>query len=425
MPDAPPSGKSGKKSIFSFGFNIILLGIVSFFMDVSGEMIAPLLPIFVTGLGGTAAMVGLIEGVADGTASLMKVFSGYWSDKIGRRKIFVNVGYGLSAVSRVFLPFATSWTHVLGVRFSERVGKGIRNSPRDAIIASSADKDIRGRAFGFHRAMDTAGAVVGPLIVVALILAFKVSDFKTIFMIAIVPAFIAMILTFFVKEKKNGTMRKFLLAKPNRDFIWILVIGGLFSFGNVSYAFFILKASQALGLGSTKFLTQAGAVQVIVPILLIYVFFNLIYALCAMPAGSLSDKIGRRPTIIMGYLIFSLCAIGFAFVESVPQSLALPMLIGIFALYGLSQAVNEVIPNALVADISDPENRATTIGAYNMIVAIVNIPSDLAAGLIWIYGGNWGMKPGMLTFLICAGIGIASAVLFQIFVNGKKKTVGA
>lgn len=415
-----------KKPLFSFGFNIILLGIVSFFMDVSGEMIAPLLPIFITGLGGTAAMVGLIEGVADGTASLMKVFSGYWSDRIGKRKIFVNVGYGLSAVSRIFLPFSTSWTHVLAARFSERVGKGIRNSPRDAIIASSAESGERGRAFGFHRAMDTAGAVVGPLIVVALILAFKVSDFKTIFMIAVVPAFIAMIFTFFIKEKKNGTMRKFLLKKPSRDFIWILIIGGLFSFGNVSYAFFILKASQALGLESTKFLTQAGAVQVIVPILLIYVFFNIVYTLCAMPAGSLSDRIGRRPTIIMGYLVFSLCALGFAFAEKVPRALVLPMLVGVFALYGLSQAINEVIPNALVADISDPENRATTIGAYNMIVALVNIPSDVAAGLIWIYGGNFGMEPGMLTFLVCAGIGILSAILFQVFVNGRKeKAVGA
>jgi len=162
--------------------------------------------------------------------------------------------------------------------------------------------------------------------------------------------------------------------------------------------------------------------QIIVPILLIYVFFNLVYALCAMPAGSLSDRIGRRPTIIAGYLIFSLCAIGFAFVEAVPAAAALPMLVGIFALYGLSQAVNEVIPNALVADISDPQNRATTIGAYNMIVALVNIPSNLAAGIIWIYGGNWGMAPGMLTFIICAGIGILSAALFQIFVNGRKSS---
>ncbi len=413
---------STKKSILGFGFNIILLGVVSFFMDVSGEMIAPLLPIFVTSLGGTAAMVGLIEGVANGTASLLKVFSGYWSDRVGKRKIFVTAGYGISAVSRLFLPFAASWTHVLGIRFSERVGKGIRNSPRDAIIASSADKGARGSAFGFHRAMDTAGAVVGPLIVVALILAFKVADFKTIFMIAVVPAFIAVLLTFFIREKRDKNIRKFILAKPSKEFLWILVIGGLFSFGNVSYAFFILKASQALGLGGSKFLTHSWAMQIIVPILLIYVFFNLVYALCAMPAGSLSDRIGRRPTIIAGYLIFSLCAIGFAFVEAVPAAAALPMLVGIFALYGLSQAVNEVIPNALVADISDPQNRATTIGAYNMIVALVNIPSNLAAGIIWIYGGNWGMAPGMLTFIICAGIGIASAALFQIFVNGRKSS---
>ena len=408
---------SGKKPILGFGFNVVLLALVSFFQDVSSEMIAPLLPLFVISLpGASAAMVGLIEGLADSTSSLLKVFSGYFSDRAGKRKAFVTAGYGFSTLAKAFLPFASAWTHVLGVRFADRVGKGIRTAPRDAIIAASADANSRGRAFGFHRAMDTAGAVFGPAVVVLLLVFLKL-EIRQIFLIALIPAFIAVALTLFVKERKEGTIKRFLLAKPKKEFVWMLAIGGLFSFGNISYAFFILKASQVLGTAAAGTKILGGTGGGIIPVLLIYIFFNIVYALSAMPAGSLSDKIGRRPTIIAGYLIFALCALGFAFVESLPSAAALPVIVGLFALYGVSQAVNEVIPRALVADISDPANRATTLGAYSMIVALVNLPSDVVAGLIWIYGWEWGMKPGMLTFLVCAGIGIVSAVLFQIFVN--------
>jgi MFS family permease len=278
-----------KRKFFGFGRNVFVAGLVSFFMDVSSEMIYPLVPLFLANvLGINKSVIGLIEGIAESTASLLKVFSGWFSDKIGNRKWLMAAGYGISTLSRPIVALATGWHHVLGSRFMDRFGKGIRTAPRDAIIAESSEKTHLARAFSFHRSLDTMGAVVGPALAFLFLGIFS-NNYRAVFWLSIIPGAIAVLLIiFFIIEKKKTTTAyserpKLTLKHFDWKFRVFVAIATLFALGNSSDVFLILRAQQI------------GIPTVMIPI--VYLLFNLVYSFSAIPAGIVADKFGRKKVI--------------------------------------------------------------------------------------------------------------------------------
>ncbi|RKY40264.1 MAG: MFS transporter [Candidatus Omnitrophota bacterium] len=374
--------------------NIILLGIVSFLNDLSSEMIMPILPMFITALGGNSLVVGLIGGLRNSISSLLKVFCGWWSDKTGKRKVFVSSGYLISSIFKLFLAFSKTWLQILIFASLERTGKGLRTAPRDAIIADSMPKE-KGKGFGIHRALDTSGAILGSIIVF-LLFWFLNFDFKTIIFIAAIIAFTSLAPLYFIKEKNRDSHNLSLkislknLSPPLKLFI---LISGTFALANFTYMFFILKAQKFF----------EGKLSVGIPILL-YVFFNIFYAVFAIPFGELSDKIGRRKTLVFGYLLFSLVSLGFIFANSLAAFIIL------FALYGIVYAIVDGNQRAFVSDLSSEELRATALGTFHTIIGLAALPGSLIAGLLWQINPN-------ITFIYSTGISIISVVLFLSFKN--------
>ncbi len=369
------------------------LAIASFFSDVASEMIFPILPLFLANvLNINKSLIGLIEGISESFSSILKVISGYLSDKLRKRKIFMIMGYGIPILSKPILALSTSWIHALIFRWFDRTGKGLRTSPRDALIAEYSDKNTRGKYFGFHRTMDTLGAVVG-VIITFLIINFFGLQYRLIFWFAIIPAFISlMIIQFYVKEKKDGSYNhKFKLDGLNKNFKIFIAISFLFSFANFSYTFFILRAQNYLFLIA------------LIPIA--YLVYNLSYAGAALPFGELSDKIGRKSTLIIGYLLFSLTTLGFAF------AINTYMLWILFILYGLSIAIIETIPKAFISDITPKDKIGTALGFYFMVTGIVVLFSNITAGLLWDKLGVTVM------FSFSAVISVIGAILLALFVK--------
>jgi len=386
-----------EKKLFGFGRNVTIAGLVSFFMDVSSEMIYPLVPLFLANvLGVNKSVIGLIEGIAESTASLLKVFSGWFSDRIGNRKWLMAVGYGISTLSRPFVALATSWQQVLGSRFIDRFGKGVRTAPRDAIIAESADRAYLGRAFGFHRSMDTMGAVVGPALAFFFLGLFS-NDYRKVFWLSMIPGVIAVLLIiFFITENKKAVAihadrPKLTLKHFDWRFKFFIIIASLFAVGNSSDVFLILRAQQV------------GVSTHMIPV--IYLIFNLVYSLSSIPAGVAADRFGKKRVILLGFVLFAFLYYGFG-VASGTKTIWI-----LFGLYGLFMGLTEGIQKAFLATIIPQDFKATAFGVYNTVVGLAMFPASLIGGWLWDH-----VSPSA-TFYFGAITAAASAILFIMFIT--------
>jgi len=390
-----PSVKYNKSTIQSIeakkgiSRNVVLTGCTSFFTDVSSEMIYPLLQAFVSMIMASqkallGPILGIIEGMAESTASLLKVFFGYYSDKIQKRKLPAIGGYSTSALARFLLLLSSfGWYFVLLARFLDRVGKGIRTAPRDALISESTSKETQGRAFGFHRAMDFAGATLGALICFFLVLHFMdpltktlkdVHSFYTLFLISVIPAFIGIIFLFFVKEKnletvppekRHGPTPNLNIRQYDRNLQIFFLAQLIFTLGNSSNQFLLLRS---MNLGHT-----------LSSVILMYLTFNLSTSLLSTSFGSLSDRIGRKKLLIAGYSLYAIVYIGFGFISH-----ATNFVLWIFwPLYGVYYAMTEGIEKAFVSDIAPAESKATALGFYHTIVGVGLLPASVFAGILF------------------------------------------
>ncbi len=358
--------------------NVLMLGLVSFLTDISSEMIFPILPLFLTiVLGASTAVVGLVEGVADSIASLLDIAFGYWSDRLGKRKEFAVAGYGFSSVLKAGLIFVNSWPQVLVIRGLERLGKSIRTSPRDAIIAASTDERFRGKAFGFHRMMDTFGAIAGPAIAYVILSTLGNTEpgFRTVFMVSIIPAFLAVaVIALLVRGPKEEPAKR-----PERPGFWraigmldrrykgFLLISCVFSLAYFSFALLIVRAND-LGLTPEN-------------VLLAYLLYNVVYALASVPMGMLSDRVRRQYVIGGSFMLYALICVGFIFASGLWQIAAL------FAVYGVFVSTDESVNKAYISDITEDKVRGTALGAYNSAVGAVYLPANALFGLVWAVAG--------------------------------------
>ncbi|MEK7817885.1 MAG: MFS transporter, partial [Actinomycetota bacterium] len=352
-------------------------------------------------LGAPLAVVGLIEGIAESTASTLKVFSGWISDRMRRRRPLTIIGYSVSAVAKPLLAVATVWPVVLLLRFGDRVGKGIRSAPRDALIADSSDPESRGRAFGFHRAADTAGAALGALVALAA-LGLIGERYRTIFLIAAVPAALGVLSIFFVRERvhphPHAERPHLSLKQFDRKFKLFLLASAIFALGNSSDVFLILRATD---LGLSAFAA-----------VLAYVLFNLVYSALSMPAGSLSDRVGRRRVIAAGFVIFALVYLGFAAAGNTTAIWPL------FAVYGLYMALTEGVGKAFAVDMAPAHARGTALGTYHTVTGLITFFASLIAGLLW---DSIGPRAPFLFGAACGG---AATVVLLLALREKRHDRG-
>ncbi|MBN1965168.1 MAG: MFS transporter [Anaerolineae bacterium] len=375
-------------------------------------MLFDLLPLFLANvLGVKPGVIGLIEGIAESTASLLKIFSGWLSDRLRARKWLTVAGYVLSTVAKPFLYVVTSWWGVLAVRLTDRIGKGIRTAPRDALVADSIDPAHRGLAFGLHRMGDTAGAALGILIALIIVLstqsgtgaqsgaALSAETFHVVVLASIIPAVLAvLVLAFGARDipvtEQRAAPRRATSRSPlkgfDRRFYWLLLAVIVFTLGNSADAFLILRAQE-------RGLSVAGVMGMVLT-------FNIVYAAVSGPAGALSDRVGRRRLIVGGWLVYGVLYLGFAAVEQAWQMWAL------YALYGIYYGAVEGNARALVADLVQPEQRGTAYGVYNAAVGIMTLPASLVAGLLWSGIGGWeGFGPAA-PFLFGAGLALLAVI---------------
>lgn len=372
--------------------NIFFIGLTSFFMDTATKMIYAIMPLFLISIGATKTELSLIEGIAESTASIIKALSGWWSDKIRKNKPFLIVGYAVTALLSPLFSIATTPLQVLAIRFTERVGKGIRTAPRDSLIASSAGSKARGKGFGFHKAMDNSGAILGPLLAAGILFLYK-SNYHLVFLFAAIPGILGLVtVIFFVKEakaRKIPPLGKIKLTDFSKRYYAYLGIVFIFTMGNSTDALLLVKASDI------------GIEAALIP--LIYMLFNTVSALFAIPAGMLSDKIGRERLIIFGYLLYAAVYFGFGMTNSTM------VMIMLFALYGLYNAATDGVQKALAADLVPRDKRGTGLGLYNCIVGVTLLPASLIAGLLYDQVNN------SVPFYYGSGMALLAAVLMGIF----------
>jgi MFS family permease len=345
-----------------------MMGLVSLLTDASSEMVYPVLPLFLANvLGAPVAAIGLIESLAEAAASFMKVGSGWLSDRVGRRKPLIALGYTMSNLAKPFLALSASWPAVLVLRLSDRLGKGVRTAPRDALIAESAIDGQRGRSFGVHRALDTIGAAIGPFVAWA-VLTLAPDAYRTIFLISAIPGTLAILVVLFAvrdTDRRDGSSAGG--APSFRDFSKPLAlftaISAVFALANSSDAMLILRAQDL------------GAAASVIP--LMYVVFNIGGAILAGPLGALSDRVGRRRLLVFGFAGYALVYLGFA----LARSAVAPWLL--FALYGIPYAATEGMTRAYVCDLAGPRSRGTVLGAYTFVLGLAALPSSTLAGILW------------------------------------------
>jgi len=373
---------------------VLILGFVSLLTDISSEMVYPLLALYLTStLGASPAIVGIIEGIAESLASLLKAYSGYVSDKVQRRKPLAIVGYGLATIGRLFLFFSTSWSWVLWGRVIDRFGKGVRTAPRDALIAEASDAGRLGHSFGLHRALDTLGAVIGIAIAYFLFTSTH-GNYTRIFLYSMIPGVIGVLLLFSVKEKKPRLKS----AKVHPLAGWrnlnprlkaFFLVAFLFTLGNSSNQFLLLRAHN-LGFKAAD-------------VILVYLLYNIVYALSAYPAGRLSDHIGRRTLLVCGYLFYGIVYLGFSMASAAWH------VWGLFGFYGLYSGLTEGVEKALVAELCPVESKATMLGIHATLLGIGLLPASVIGGLLWrmvspeatfSFGGAAGLLSALGMFLV-------------------------
>lgn len=401
--EQPPSSSRGLSP------TIKKLGVVSLLADVSSEMVYPLNPIFLTRvLGAPPWALGLIEGIAESTASLLKLVSGWLSDRAGRRKPYAVVGYGLGALGKPLIAVATSWAHVLVARFVDRLGKGLRTAPRDALIADNCPVAHRGRAFGYHRAMDTLGAVAGPLLgywlVSSVLKGSEGQRFTALYWLAFVPGILAtLVLAIGVRERaqrpvtpENRLLPSLRGLSPRmRNYLWIVA---LFSLGNSSDSFLILKAQQDMGIRPEH-------------VLLLYATFNIVEAVMGYPAGLLADRAGKRLLVAAGWGVFCVVYLGFALLKGPVAAFAL------FVLYGAYYTLTQGAQRALAADLAHPARRATEIGAFHMVVGVAALPASQMAGVLYGFDRRLPFLVGAVT------AGLAALAIMVTLLDRKPETL--
>ncbi|HEX7434009.1 MAG TPA: MFS transporter [Anaerolineaceae bacterium] len=387
--------------------NVWAVSLTSFFMDTSSEMVITLLPLFLANvLGVQTSIIGLIEGIAEATASILKLFAGWLSDRLGGRKWLAVAGYALSAISKPFFYFASTWELVAAVRWADRAGKGIRTAPRDALVADSVTPQMRGLAFGFHRAMDTAGQMLALLIAILVVwlaqkgaVGLEASTFKTLVLISLLPAFLAVLsLAIGAKDvpvKNKRALPKFAFRSLGKPFMIFMIIVGVFTLGNSSDAFLVLRA-QKTGLN-------------VISILAMIATFSLIYTLVSTPAGSLSDRIGRRRLIVGGWLVYAIIYLGFAAAQTGWQ------VWGLYVVYGLYYGMAFGTANALVADLVPENLRGTAYGTYNAVVGVLAFPASFIAGVLWQGIGGWHGFGQSAPFLFGGSLALLASLLMAFW----------
>ncbi len=394
---------SAEKTKHKLGRNVLSLGMVSLFTDLSSQMVYPLIPTFLAVLGVSPAILGLIEGIAESTASLFRTVFGRMSDKLQKRKIFIIFGYGLSAISRPFFYIASHWTTVMAIRFSDRIGKAARTPSRDALISTSIHPSIKGKAFGFHRAMDRIGAIGGPLLAMLVLYLLRdtmseLNALKTTFLISVIPGLIALIFIKFIKETKAITKvmeKKKKTAMLNAPFILFLVANAFFALGNSSNAFLILKAQEV------------DIAIFLIPIL--WVVYNIVCTISSPILGSLSDTVGRKPIIVISFIYYAIIYVLFGFANQAWMVWVL------FAAYGIFYGLSDGILRAYVADIVEEENRATAYGVLNTIIGIFLLPASVLMGLVWTQFNS------QIAFITAAGLGMVGFIIFLVSLTVTKE----
>ncbi|MDD2617411.1 MAG: MFS transporter [Bacteroidales bacterium] len=354
------------KKIWGFQRNVFFTGLTSFFTDTSTKMLYSVMPLFLLSIGASKTSISLIEGIAESTASLIKAFSGHWSDKIGKNKPFMLIGYGITALITPLYALVSLPIHVLFLRFIERTGKGLRAAPRDSLISGSVSKNETGKNFGFHKAMDNSGAIIGPLTAFLLLYFFPL-NYSNIFLLATIPALLGVVsIAVFIREAKSvnsGNTNKFHIHQLPKKFYFFLFIVFVFTLGNSADALLLVKTAET------------GINKSYVPF--VYMIFNTVSVLLAIPIGKISDKIGREVLIILGFLVYSIVYFFFGKFNS------LNVFLFLFILYGLYSALADGSQKAFISDIVGKDFKGTGFGLYHAVLGITLLPASLIAGLLY------------------------------------------